>query len=172
VTNRKLPPPPPPPQVSTYFPWFLRTYDKLPRSIMRADAARSAACRWRRLPPPLPPPLPLPPPGLLHCARLPYATGARPACLCRYCYMYMLGGVYADLDLEALKPQDALLAGRQAVLAWMGPPDPKFEHNIPNAWMASEPGHPFWVMMLFYIMQVGPLGAGVCGGWCVWADGG
>jgi hypothetical protein len=65
--------------------------------------------------------------------------------------MYLFGGVYADLDMESLKPLDPLLAGHQALLAWMGPPD-DHPHNIPNAWMASEPGHPFWLMMLTQIV--------------------
>lgn len=26
--------------------------------------------------------------------------------------------------------------------------DPKFEHSIPNAWMASTPGHPFFLLFL------------------------
>ncbi len=67
-------------------------------------------------------------------------------------YMYLFGGVYADLDMEALQPLDPLLAGRHAALAWMGPAD-DHPHNLPNAWMASEPGHPFWLMMLIQIMQ-------------------
>jgi hypothetical protein len=67
-------------------------------------------------------------------------------------YMYLFGGVYADLDMEALRPLDPLLAHRHAALAWMGPAD-DHPHNLPNAWMASEPGHPFWLMMLMHIMQ-------------------
>jgi mannosyltransferase OCH1-like enzyme len=74
--------------------------------------------------------------------------------------MFLFGGLYADLDMEALKPQDPLLARRQVLLAWMGPPDAAFQHNIPNAWMASEPGHPLWLMMLFHIAQ-----AGACARW-------
>ncbi len=65
--------------------------------------------------------------------------------------MYLFGGVYADLDMECLRPLDPLLAGRQALLAWMGPPD-DHPHNVPNAWMASAPGHPFWLMMLTQIV--------------------
>ncbi len=70
--------------------------------------------------------------------------------------MYLFGGVYADLDMEALQPLEPLLAHKRAALAWMGPPDVQHEykeHNIPNAWMASEPGHPFWLMVLMRIIQ-------------------
>ena len=66
--------------------------------------------------------------------------------------MHVFGGVYADLDMESLKPIGPLLSHRQAALAWMGPPD-DHPHNLPNAWMASEPGHPFWLMMLLQIVQ-------------------
>jgi inositol phosphorylceramide mannosyltransferase catalytic subunit len=31
--------------------------------------------------------------------------------------------------------------------------DYNFEHNIPNAWFGSVPGHPFWVKLLADIMQ-------------------
>lgn len=55
------------------------------------------------------------------------------------------GGVYADLDVVPLRPLDGLLAGRRgAVLAKMGPDD-AYDENVPNAWMASAPGHEFWL---------------------------
>eukprot|EP00877_Chromochloris_zofingiensis_P006264 jgi/Chrzof1/1891/Cz10g25050.t1 len=68
----------------------------------------------------------------------------------RYMYMYMFGGVYVDLDIEALKPVDSLLQGHDVVLAYMGS-DPTFSNSIPNAFLASVPHHPFWLMMLFNI---------------------
>jgi mannosyltransferase OCH1-like enzyme len=66
----------------------------------------------------------------------------------RYMYMYAYGGVYTDLDAESLRPLDGLLAGRAAVLAAMGSDLDTFEHSIPNAFMASVPGHPIWVHLL------------------------
>ncbi len=46
--------------------------------------------------------------------------------------MYLYGGVYADLDMELLKPMDGLLAGRTgAVVATMGL-DMSFIHSIPK----------------------------------------
>eukprot|EP00877_Chromochloris_zofingiensis_P001515 jgi/Chrzof1/11364/Cz05g34040.t1 len=61
--------------------------------------------------------------------------------------MYLYGGVYADLDLECLQSIEDLLAGHDVVLAYMGS-DRDFAHCIPNAFMASVPRHPFWLMML------------------------
>jgi hypothetical protein len=36
--------------------------------------------------------------------------------------------------------------GQKAILAMMSS-DIYFGHNIPNAWMASSPGHPFWLFL-------------------------
>jgi mannosyltransferase OCH1-like enzyme len=93
-----------------HFPWFLKTYKSLPKTIMQVDAVR-------------------------------------------YMYMYAYGGVYNDLDAELLKPLDGLLAGRAAVLAVMGS-NMRFAHSIPNAFMASVPGHPFWLHLLHAIKEV------------------
>ncbi|KAJ3120092.1 hypothetical protein HK098_004891, partial [Nowakowskiella sp. JEL0407] len=143
-TNREL--------VEAEFPWFLETYDKLPKNIHRADAVR-------------------------------------------YCYMYKYGGVYADLDVDALKPMNELfpkLSARYSRLSeedkrnfvydidpdnpetWklsyssaakpsekqpvdlvlpLMSNDTKFIHNVPNAWMASKPGHSFWVWVLHKIQN-------------------
>ena len=101
--------------VARHYPWFLPTYDALPRGIMRADAVR-------------------------------------------YLYMHRHGGVYADLDTVCVRPLDAFLVdalpqqsstggSTSAVLALMSD-DIAFEHNIPNAWMASTPGHPFWLFVV------------------------
>jgi hypothetical protein len=56
---------------------------------------------------------------------------------------YTTGGVYADLDVEALRPMDELLRGGRPVLAFLSATW-WLRHNIPNAWMASPPGHEFW----------------------------
>ena len=54
------------------------------------------------------------------------------------------GGVYVDLDFESLKPLDALLEDGQVLLGTLGRKSPA-EHSIPNSFMASAPGHPFWM---------------------------
>lgn len=33
--------------------------------------------------------------------------------------------------------------------------DARFPHNIPNAWLASQPGHPFWLFLAKVIAEVG-----------------
>ena len=71
-----------------------------------------------------------------------------------------LPGMYADLDFEALKSVDELLVGHKVYLAAMGADHEKFEHGVPNAWMASVRGHPFW---LFCLQQVIKLNAHRCG---------
>ena len=58
-------------------------------------------------------------------------------------------GVYADLDFESLRNLEDVLAGQQVVLAEMTEED--WDQAIPNAWLASEKGHPFW---LFCIQQI------------------
>lgn len=70
----------------------------------------------------------------------------------RYLYLYHYGGVYADLDVKALKNLDPLLANHHGVLfSELG--EPQFDNNIPNAWMASAPKHPFWLCLIGQIMQ-------------------
>jgi hypothetical protein len=73
----------------------------------------------------------------------------------RYLWMQHHGGVYADLDFECLRPLAPLLTGKRLVLGLE--PD---EHVQPwvtsrglgrivcNAFIASEPGHPFWDFLL------------------------
>ena len=58
--------------------------------------------------------------------------------------MHRFGGMYADLDMEALRDMTPLLSGStEPVLAYLSDTW-SLRHNIPNAWMASPPGHPFW----------------------------
>ena len=62
----------------------------------------------------------------------------------RIIYMHRFGGMYADLDIEALRDMSPLLLGStEPVLAYLSATW-GLRHNIPNAWMASPPGHPFW----------------------------
>jgi mannosyltransferase OCH1-like enzyme len=70
----------------------------------------------------------------------------------RYFLLHHYGGVYADMDFEALKPVDEFLQGADVVIGmeplshWekvraQGYP---FQALLCNAWMASVPGHPMW----------------------------
>jgi inositol phosphorylceramide mannosyltransferase catalytic subunit len=76
----------------------------------------------------------------------------------RYLYMLKEGGVYADLDTWLMRKLDTLTegftncVGQKAILAMMSN-DIYFEHNIPNAWMASSPGHPFWLFLVRVIQE-------------------
>ncbi|KAL4916855.1 nucleotide-diphospho-sugar transferase [Aspergillus aurantiobrunneus] len=117
--------------VKTHFPWFLETYKQLPKEINRADMARNF-------------------------------------------YMYLFGGMYADVDTEALRPVDSLFVSHEVSLkphlgsspetgtkpvqrAFMG----RMAHTlnaeglgaIPNGWMASPPGHPFWLLPVLYVLE-------------------
>ncbi|XJO74375.1 hypothetical protein BDV3_005201 [Batrachochytrium dendrobatidis] len=65
----------------------------------------------------------------------------------RYMYMYKYGGFYADLDLECLKSHTPI-AKKGGVVVPLMSRDYNFVHNIPNPWMGSIPGHPFWLFLL------------------------
>lgn len=68
----------------------------------------------------------------------------------RYMYLHKFGGVYVDLDVESIRPMDDYLKGKQLILGRMGP-NQNFSHSIPNAFMASVPGHPLWMTALSYV---------------------
>jgi inositol phosphorylceramide mannosyltransferase catalytic subunit len=84
--------------------------------------------------------------------------------------------LYADLDIECLRSSDELFeiynvstvphihastpwtnsdlsSGRKAFFGRMGT-DNSFEHSIPNAWMASTPGHPFFLLVLESVNKI------------------
>jgi len=71
----------------------------------------------------------------------------------RYFIMHHFGGVYVDLDFEALRPLEGLLAGQRLVLGWEpqehvdrepGVQSRGLTRILGNAFLASEPRHPFW----------------------------
>jgi mannosyltransferase OCH1-like enzyme len=66
--------------------------------------------------------------------------------------MSVYGGVYMDLDFECVKPMDDLIFDNHLVLGKLGP-NIQRGHSLPNAWMASKPGHPFWQFMLGLILE-------------------
>ncbi|KAJ1336525.1 hypothetical protein BSLG_007309 [Batrachochytrium salamandrivorans] len=65
----------------------------------------------------------------------------------RYMYMYKFGGFYSDLDVECIKNHMPLARWGGLILPLMSD-DYLFDNNIPNAWMGSIPGHPFWLFLL------------------------
>ena len=67
--------------------------------------------------------------------------------------------MYADLDYEAIRNMDDLLQGHSVYLADMNS-DLNFKSDdvgvsklVPNAWMASVPRHPFWLICLQRIIR-------------------
>ncbi|CAD6588755.1 MAG: hypothetical protein CYPHOPRED_004514 [Cyphobasidiales sp. Tagirdzhanova-0007] len=77
--------------------------------------------------------------------------------LVRNCYMAEFGGIYVDLDYDSFKPLTPLVQSHlteNQISAFLGrmPPDSRnaieFPRQIYNAFMASVPGHPFWVYPL------------------------
>ena len=70
----------------------------------------------------------------------------------RLLYLRRFGGLYVDLDIEALKPADSILDGRTCLLGC----EPELhaqrlrgvDRVVCNAAMASEPDHPFWEKMI------------------------
>ena len=72
--------------------------------------------------------------------------------LARYAYMYIYGGVYVDLDFECIKSIDGLLRNKSIALAY----DIREDNggaDIANAFLASAPGHPFWIHLLTSIVE-------------------
>ena len=63
-------------------------------------------------------------------------------------------GVYADLDFQALRPMKELfeIFPGTAFVANISS-DHDFEHNTPNAWMASVKGHPFWMFAVAEVIR-------------------
>ena len=67
--------------------------------------------------------------------------------------LHRYGGIYTDLDSEALRPMEQLLQGKEVVLGRMGY-DLQSQQSIPNAFMASLPDQHFWLYFLKVIEQV------------------
>lgn len=65
----------------------------------------------------------------------------------RIFFLFYYGGFYADMDAECVRPLDHLLGIRAPVLGRMGG-DAGFDQSLPNAIMASEPRHIFWLYVV------------------------
>ncbi|KAI8620498.1 nucleotide-diphospho-sugar transferase [Chytriomyces sp. MP71] len=77
-----------------------------------------------------------------------YLSYSHPICradAARVFYLHRFGGVYVDLDIAAYKPLEGLLGEHQLVLAQMQTERRHAKHGIPNGFMASKPGHGFWM---------------------------
>lgn len=62
----------------------------------------------------------------------------------RYFILYEYGGVYSDLDLYPIKPVDTFLDGNEEAYFV---PSPSVAEIFTNAFMASEKGAPFWLVI-------------------------
>ncbi|DBA86805.1 TPA: hypothetical protein ACH3X2_005387 [Trebouxia sp. C0005] len=70
----------------------------------------------------------------------------------RYFYMLQYGGCYFDLDFESLKPLEPLLADVQVALGYMSKNIPH-ELSLPNAFLASVPGHKLWHYVIKHVLK-------------------
>ncbi|KAI9345624.1 nucleotide-diphospho-sugar transferase [Obelidium mucronatum] len=81
----------------------------------------------------------------------------------RIFYLHKYGGIYADLDVVSLRPIAPFIDGHELILGNMRteakPLFPfsqgawNYLHGLPNAWMASRPGHPFWLLCAKLMME-------------------
>jgi hypothetical protein len=88
----------------------------------------------------------------------------------RYMWLYVYGGVYADLDTAATRDMTPWLRGADVVLPALNVPHSElkgcWKHtrylhttkgrcgpHVGNWWMASIPRHPLWLEMLIYVME-------------------
>jgi inositol phosphorylceramide mannosyltransferase catalytic subunit len=78
----------------------------------------------------------------------------------RFRLLTSFDSIYADLDVECLRSHDSLFDEFNtsskpkpvAIFGRMGS-NPKFRDSIPNAWMASSQGHPFFWLPLSYVLD-------------------
>lgn len=81
--------------------------------------------------------------------------------LARYLILRRFGGVYADLDMECLKPIEDLIAGRSFVVGLEpeehGQRAKAVERGLPRilcpSFLASAPAHPFWDHLLARLVE-------------------
>ena len=88
-----------------------------------------------------------------------YDRNIKKANAVRHFIMYHYGGIYADLDLECLRPFDELLEGQELVFG-LEPPNHLTTPNSRNldkivcdAFIASRPGHSFWAHLFNYLVD-------------------
>lgn len=74
--------------------------------------------------------------------------------LTRYAIMHIHGGVYRDMNVECYRDIDPMLAGREIALSREPPEHLSHVFSgelVGNQFMASRPGHPFWLHTLRYM---------------------
>lgn len=91
-----------------------------------------------------------------------YSNPVERADAARYLYLFVHGGIYADLDYECLRPMGPLLRGRTCVLG-LEPDEHCRTHHRPrivsDAWIAAAPGHPLLAAVLEELLTCQPLDA-------------
>lgn len=94
-----------------------------------------------------------------------YTHGVCKADLGRYLLLQHLGGIYADLDCQCLRPIAQLLEGKELVIS-AEPKDHLSQKNVQDrdltqiicpSFIASEPNHPLWHDVLSKIKKSNPL---------------
>ena len=80
----------------------------------------------------------------------------------RYFYLYKIGGIYADLDFQCLKPFEDILShmdkdGIEVMVGSLGQMDDTryLLHDIPNAIMISRPNSDFWKFVIDALTAIG-----------------
>jgi mannosyltransferase OCH1-like enzyme len=66
-------------------------------------------------------------------------------------YMFLYGGVYADLDFQCIRPLDQLFGKFSGVVVGRMGTRLEFTHSIPNALMMSSERQGFWIACLINI---------------------
>ena len=69
----------------------------------------------------------------------------------RYFYLYHYGGMYIDLDFEALKSIDKIIQNKQIILGKLN--NTNCNDCLPNAIMISVPKHPFWLYCIYLMSK-------------------
>lgn len=75
----------------------------------------------------------------------------------RYFFLYFHGGIYADMDVECLRPLNDILKRGDVLVGRMGS-DPHHAHSIPNAIMASKPRQEFWLLVIGLLIETAKQG--------------
>ena len=74
----------------------------------------------------------------------------------RYCILHHYGGIYADIDVELLRPfpEEWLCRTSDKVILGYEPPEHCGKDKLVcNALMISPPGHPYWISLMDYIVS-------------------